>query len=334
MNFSTAWLTTNRTCNNNCTWCYAKNTLHSKQIMDFEKAKEAVEELKRRKVKRIVLIGGEPTIYKYFTDLIQFIRDRNILVTVATNGKQFKDLAFAKKVIDAGVSKIDFSIKAFSEEEYFKNTGNYGLEDMIIGYKNLMDLGFNPSLSYVIAENNPYNIDELIRFLENNNFTKICLQFIKPILSIDNSFEAPDLKQMGNLVEEIYNKMKNTKINYSIEISFPLCLIKEEILEKLMKEKRVFNCCHITKGSGINIDETFKILPCNHFAEFPFSEESIDFSDNKSLDALYNTDIVKIFRERVRSYPTIKCQKCNLWNQCGGGCFTYWLTADPNIYIK
>ena len=27
MNFTTAWLTTNRTCNNNCTWCYAQNAL-------------------------------------------------------------------------------------------------------------------------------------------------------------------------------------------------------------------------------------------------------------------------------------------------------------------
>lgn len=333
MFFSTAWLTTNRTCNNRCDWCYAKNTLNSCNIMDFEKAKIAVSELKRRNVKRIILIGGEPTIYPYFIELIQYIKESGIYVSVATNGRKFKDVSFAKQVLDAGIDHIDISLKAFTESEYKKNTGTYGLSEMICGYKNLKSLGFAPTISYVIVNDDHNSFNDLISFLLKENMSHVSLQFVKPVLKLDHIEHIMDLKSMGNFVEYIYSAMSRSNINYSIEISFPLCLIKKEILSSLIREDRIFNCCHVPRGSGINIDENFKIIPCNHFAEFPFSDEPIDFSNPKFLDSLYESSIVKSFRQKARCYPSVKCKSCDLWNICGGGCFTYWLTFDPNDYI-
>ncbi len=334
MNFSTAWLTTNRTCNNHCTWCYAKNTLGNSQIMDFENAKIAIKELKKRGVKRIILIGGEPTIYPNFIQIIRYIRSNNMLVSIATNGRMFKDMRFATEVLSAGITTIDISLKAFSEEEYKKNTNSYGLEEMLRGYSNLKQLGFKPSISYVLVNNREETIDNLINFLLEKDISQISLQFVKPILNLSGCELPMDLTEMSSLVEIIYNKMTNKKINYSIGIPFPLCLIDSNILTHLIRERRIFNCCHVPKGSGINIDENFKIIPCNHFAEFPFSDTPIDFSNEKALDNLYNTEIVQHFKNLSKCYPAKKCQTCNLWSQCGGGCFTYWLSLDPNDYIR
>ena len=124
------------------------------------------------------------------------------------------------------------------------------------------------------------------------------------------------------------------EISYSMEISFPLCLIYEEILKELIAQGKIFNCCHVPRGTGIIFDQDFKVLPCNHFAEYPFSEESIDFSDKLSIEKLWESEVVKKFRKKTQCYPTKKCQECNLWLQCGGGCFTRWLYVDPNDYIK
>lgn len=60
MDFSTAWLTTNRTCNNNCSWCYARNSLQSRTIMDLDNAQKLVDNLKKRNIKRIILIEVNP----------------------------------------------------------------------------------------------------------------------------------------------------------------------------------------------------------------------------------------------------------------------------------
>lgn len=334
MNFNTAWLTTNRTCNNRCNWCYAKNSLDSKTIMNLEQAKSLVDELKKRMVKRIILIGGEPTVYPYFTTLVKYIHNHDIRVSVATNGRKFSDLSFAQEVLNSGINGIDISLKAISEEEYFKNTGSYGLNEMISGYENLIKLGFSPSVSYVIVDDNHEKFDDLVSFIIKNKFTNFSFQFVKPVLKINQQEKLLDLRRMGNFVEYIYNSLNSTKINYTIEVSFPLCLIDKKILNMLIKENRIVNCCHVPRGTGINFDENFKIIPCNHFNEFPFSDSPIDLNKQNSIEKVMNSKSVNTFRYKARCYPTLKCQKCNLWEQCGGGCFTRWLTLDPNDYIK
>lgn len=334
MKLNSAWLTTNRTCNNRCEWCYAKNTLSNTQLMDFEKAKEAVDELAKRKVNRIMLIGGEPTIYPNFIELIQYIREKEIQVSLATNGRKFKDLNFAKKVIQAGITGIDISLKAISEEEYLKNTNSYGLNEMIEGYKNLKKIGFNPSVSYVIIEDSKERFEEVVKFISSQGIDRFAIQFVKPVVE-EKDDEILDLNKMGKFVEYIYEIMNSHKeISYSMEISFPLCLINRDILNELVEQGRIFNCCHVPRGTGIIFDQDFKVLPCNHFAEYPFCDDSIDFSDKLSIEKLWESETVKEFRKKAQCYPTEKCEECNLWVQCGGGCFTRWLYIDPNDYIK
>lgn len=67
-----AWLTTNRSCNNRCEWCYAQNAIGNE--MDIDDAKKCVDVLKELKVKHIVLIGGEPTIYSHLIELLKYIK--------------------------------------------------------------------------------------------------------------------------------------------------------------------------------------------------------------------------------------------------------------------
>lgn len=332
--FGTAWLTTNRNCNNNCSWCYAKNTLGTKAIMDLEQTKVAVDELKRRGVKKIVLIGGEPTIYPHFFELSKYIAESGIQVSVASNGRKFANMEFVTKTKEAGISGVDISIKAITEEEYHANTHAYGLKEMLEGYHNLKSAGVHVSTSYVIVDDYKKHFDDFVSFLEREQITSVFIQFVKPTLSLETTYEIMPLDKMGKFVTYVYERLSKTNIDYTLEISFPICLIDEDIWDKLLKENRISNCCHVPRGSGINIDESFRVLPCNHFAEFPFAETPIDFADQTALDKLYATTAVKEFRATARMYPAKKCQTCDKWNICGGGCFTRWLTEDPNTYIK
>ncbi|MBE5821367.1 MAG: radical SAM protein [Clostridiales bacterium] len=333
-NFGVAWLTTNRNCNNNCSWCYARNQLSSKCKMDIEMAKMAVDKLKMRGVRKIVLIGGEPTIYPNFIELVKYIHVKDIKVVVASNGRIFKNIEFAQKAKEAGIDSVDISIKATDKKTYIDNTCADGFQEMIDGYHNLKKVGIKVTASYVIVNDSTEEFDKLIYFLEKENFTSISLQFVKPCLSLEEKDSIMSVDKMGKFVTYIYNRMKQTNINYGIEVSFPICMIEEEIWDKLVIENRISNCCHVPKGIGINFDENFKIIPCNHFAEFPFSEIPVDFNKENSIEEIMESEVVKEFRNIARSYPTVKCQTCDKWNICGGGCFTRWLTEDPNVYIK
>ena len=331
----TAWLTTNRNCNNRCNWCYAKNTWDNKCMMDINDAKLAVDELQNNGIKRIVLIGGEPTIYPYFFELLSYIREKEIPVYIPTNGRIFHNMEMAEKISKIGIDGVDVSIKAVDKEEYLKSTNVDGFNQMIEGYHNLKKYGINVVASYVITSNDEKKFDKLVELLIKENVSRINIQFVKPVLGVKESDTDMAIDEMGKFVKYIYNRLKDLDIKYTIEVSFPICMIDKDVLENLIKEGLIVNCCQVPKGTGINFDENFKIIPCNHFADYPLSDTSINLENfHDEVDKVLESDLAEQIRKLSSSYPTKKCQTCNEWNICGGGCFTRWLTTDPNKYIS
>lgn len=332
-NVKSAWLTTNRSCNNNCEWCYAQNEKLRNSNMDFEKAKQTIDYLAKEGISKIVLIGGEPTIYNHFVDIIKYIRNKGICASVATNGRKFADLQFAKNTVEAGVSGINISLKATSEEDYVKYTKKTGLSEMLKGYQNLCSIGFKPVISYVIVNDNKEEFEKVINLIESNKIEDVIFQFVKPVIELKKSSEIMDIKKMGQFVNYIYKRLKDVEFNYVLEVSFPLCLIDKDILNNLINEKKILTCCHIQKGAGIIFDTDFKVLPCNHFAGFPFDNKAFDPNED-TISALWCSNNVKKFRQKAQCYPSKVCKSCEIWNICGGGCFTRWLYINPNDYIS
>lgn len=153
--------------------------------MSFDNAIQYVDKLSVMGVKRIILIGGEPTLYPKFIDLIKYISQKEIRVSLATNGRKLSDFYFARDVVNAGIGSINISLKGTSEEEYKKYTKSTGLNEAIIGYNNLQKLNFkNVSLSYVIVNNNKKKFNDIVHLIEKNNLKNIVFQFVKPVLSL------------------------------------------------------------------------------------------------------------------------------------------------------
>lgn len=332
-NISTAWLTTNYTCNCRCDWCYAQKMLAKHRNLDLQYAKHLVKYLHSKKIQTITLIGGEPTIYPHLIELIQYIKSFGMKVRIASNGKKFKDKSFTQQIVGLEVDGINISIKGVTEEEYISNTHQVGLRDMIEGYHNLVHLGFEPSISYVITTNQNIAFDEFVRLLLDEKLNNLVIQFEKPSLSTDNISKTMDIRDMANFTSYIFSVLEESGINYTLELSFPLCLIDKKILEKMLDKGRISTCCHVQKGNGIVFDVTGEVIPCNHFLGYPFEGKPLNPQNQNAIEDLLNTDIVKQFRNTVNKYPSDKCINCNLWQICGGGCFTRWFYIDPKEYI-
>lgn len=330
MKINQAWLTTNRTCNNKCDWCYAQNARISQ--MEYNKAIRCVDVLKDMGVKRIVLIGGEPTLYEYFNELIKYIKAKGISVAIATNGRLFASKNIAETISKMGVDSINISIKAPSEEKYIQRTHSTGLQETIQGYHNLVSEGLYPSLSYVICDGNTSEVDELVDLILENGLNRVQFQFIKPIVS-ESSPPIMSFDEMAMITEYIYNRLRPSPISYSFELSYPFCALNKEFLEKLINEKKISSCCHVQRGSGIIFDTDFSLLPCNHFANIPFIEDKFPLSYDGIKSVLYSKQ-ANDFRQKSRCYPSLKCENCVYWNSCGGGCFVRWFFTDPQNSIK
>lgn len=333
MSIKTGWLTVTRKCNNFCEWCYTQNKLNFEN-MNFRDAILCVDKLVTMGANRIVLIGGEPTLYPDFIELVKYISSKGVKTSLATNGRKLSDLTFAERVVKSGINSVNISLKGTSEEEYKKYTKSIGLDEAINGYNNLLNLGFkNVSLSYVIVDDSTKKFDDVIKLIDENNLKNIVFQFVKPVLELKSSDELLDIEKMGKFVTYIYEKMKETKTNYCLEISFPLCAVEDHILNKMIQENRITTCCHISKGSGVIFDTDFKILPCNHFAEFPYSEEKIGLKSTEEICNFLNSDVCNKLRKTAGSYPSKKCINCEKWEICGGGCFTRWFYQNPDEII-
>ena len=325
-----AWLTTNRSCNCKCTWCYANDYEDKSLTMNYEVAKKYIKMLPKIGVRKTILIGGEPTMYKDIVKIIKKITKENVNVAMASNGIKFADYNFAKKLVDAGLKSVNISLKGTSELEYFASTKVYGLNKAIDGYNNLKKLGINVSLSYVLCLDDTKKIDDLFELMNDNSLDNISFQFYKPSISSEDD-NGPSIDDLVFICSYVYQKFENSQINYSIEMSLPLCCLPNDLLTDLINHKRITTCCHVGKGKGIIFDTNFNILPCNHFLNIMLNNNEVT---PENIIEFWNSDICQQFRDKINTYPLEKCSNCDKWNICGGGCFLRWLSPMMRKYMS
>lgn len=323
-----AWFTTNRSCNCKCTWCYANDYKNKNLSMNYETAKQYIKILPKIGIRKVILIGGEPTIYKDIKKIIKAINKENINISMASNGIKFSDYKFAESLVNAGLKSANISLKGTSESEYLTNTKIYGLKKAINGYKNLKQLGINVSLSYVLCSNDNKKIDELYELMKENDLDNISFQLYKPSI---NSKDETNINDLVSMCEYVYNIFENSPFNYSLEMSLPLCLLPNKLLKNLIDKKRITTCCHIGKGSGIIFDTDFNILPCNHFLDISLNKEKVN---PNQIIKFWNSTTAQTFRNKINTFPLEQCQKCNKWQICGGGCFLRWLNPSLKKYMN
>ncbi|MEK6816931.1 MAG: radical SAM protein, partial [Nanoarchaeota archaeon] len=109
---------TNR-CNLRCKACFYAHNL-GKQDMTLEQYKNNVMEYKD-KIKKVILLGGEPTLHPGMEEMIEFNRKLGLKTTIYTNGAQIKRLEFfdlSNVEIRVGVYGSQSSEKPLSKVPY------------------------------------------------------------------------------------------------------------------------------------------------------------------------------------------------------------------------
>lgn len=98
---------TNLNCNIKCRNCYNINNTYSKS---FRQISEEIDlGLRKRNLKTITIIGGEPTLHPDLVGIIKYIKGKNLICQMLTNGVIFledKKDNLLDAVIEAGLDKI------------------------------------------------------------------------------------------------------------------------------------------------------------------------------------------------------------------------------------
>ena len=155
------------------------------------------------------------------------------------------------------------------------------------------------------------------------------IQFVKPSVTFESKPVMP-VQEMAKITEFIYEFWPDD-IQYEIEISFPICLIQNDVFKFLKDQHKIVVGCPIQFGSGISFDTKGRILPCNHFINLPYDNEPHLTTD--SIRKLLEGEAREKVKKVACSYPSMKCKDCENWNICGGGCFTRWFYEKPEEII-
>lgn len=332
-----SWLTINRACNLNCDGCYASPIrFRGTSNMSLETAQKNINFFKSLPLKRVILIGGEPTIHPDFLSIVRIIKESSLTPVVITNGIKFRNLLFLKQSLDAGIAGITISLKGSSDEQYKLLSGRAAFSDVMTAIHNIIDSGVDHNLSITIGDGLFPNFNKMIEAIVKSGVKWFSLDMERTII-VNNQAIFPgnsSPQEMADFFVSIYQQCEECGTDFVFKISLPFCLFPAGFIEKLKEKRRIVSGCHIYTGAGIIMDPAGKLLPCNHFCDNPLGELGKDFSDGcEYLQFRERPDITRFYKT-VSSYPDGRCRNCNYWPECGAGCRTNWLHWGANELLS
>ncbi|MDD2566141.1 MAG: radical SAM protein [Candidatus Gracilibacteria bacterium] len=110
------WVRIASVCNNNCIFCLDSNA-HDGTFSDEEEIKKNIKDgFKEGFNNRVIISGGEASINPKFSDYISYAKEVGYnRVQTITNGIMFASEDFCKKVFNAGLEEVTFSMHGHNE---------------------------------------------------------------------------------------------------------------------------------------------------------------------------------------------------------------------------
>ncbi len=340
MIFNTVWFPLLYECNNKCNWCYtpSNKTAHFTKRFNDKKEGEFIDLVYDLEIKKIILIGGEPSIYPSLDRVIKRIKDKKMGVSMVTNGRKLVDLDFSKSVYNSGLDSVTISVEGSNPEIHDYTTKVSGsFYETIQGIENAQKVGIPVSTETTMNKDNKNDLENIVEFLEEKDLSYRLFNICGPCISdLKDSNFTLTLKEGAKMFERVYKKAK--KKNIRLVTPVPVCFFEKEFYEDMKKNNAISHGCHILFGSNFVLEGNGDILPCVHFSNYPIFNvyENGKIISSTKFKEIYNDpkgDNIK-FRKILRKYPSTKCEEDGCWNPCTGGCSVFWLKDDPQKEIK
>ena len=332
-----AWFTTNRSCQNRCSFCYAQDTKFDKDLnMQPVLASKLIEICKAVGIKNILLLGGEPTLYPDIINLVSSIKKHAMNPVLITNGRRFSDIEFTKTIIKAGLTSINISAKATSRSKYLEITQSDGFDEMFQGYLNLRKFKVFPNIVLTLSKETLPNLKEMISEVVKWEPKRLLIEFGCPIIIDGKPVEKgiPDPHLIASCVDEACTILNETGLDFSFNYQIPLCLMKDITKKFLRDNDKLFYGCQLRSGTGVIFSTNGDIIPCSEFTKQVLFKYGTDYSNAEEFTKVWKSSTRRKLAEAFRYYPSETCVECNDWSTCGGGCPIRWLTYEPNTFIK
>lgn len=235
-----------QTCNNDCIFCYEglKERGIRKEADSLDEIKSKIEDAAQRYAS-VALLGAEPTLRSDLSEIIEFAKSLGFIVTLTTNGRQFKNERYVRRIIETGINNINISLSGGTADVHDAETRVVGsFQESVLGLKNILKYvgkDFWVNVNVILNRGNYFEIDKIVDLLSDlDEIGEVNFNNALPLSerTFDNKEVIMKMSELGrHLVDVLREKdfFDNPKFRFNLTEFLP-CSLSEDA------RKSVFSC--------------------------------------------------------------------------------------------
>jgi radical SAM protein with 4Fe4S-binding SPASM domain len=305
----------NRSCNLRCPYCYVPAQSSAQDELSPHEIRDVILQAKDLGAQRIIILGGEPTLYPHIVEMIRFTRSEDLEVEMFTNGSRIT-ADFATELFEQRV-RVVLKMNSFDEGVQDMLAGRTGsFKDIQQAFRNLKEAGYPSEEAFlavdtIICEQNVDEIVPMWTWLRDQNIEPY-FEIITPQANAkENAWLNVDPRRLHELFTEIAD-IDRKRYGRIWDPQPPL------VGNKCMRHK--FSCVVCSQGD---------VLPCVG-VNIPIG----NIRDRKLSDIIKDSEILEDLKDHTHTIkgPCRWCEKADSCYGCRGAAYQVtgdYLASDP-----
>ena len=335
-------------CNQRCSCCYAMaDIVQAKDTMSLEEAKKSIDFFEMIGIKTFTILGGEPLIYPYINEIVEYAISKNITSWIVTNGLMLSDSNLGNRLFEEGLlggCLSMFSLDKKTHESITNVKGSY--EKLITALENIKKYNWKFYPMFTIGSENINTIIEDVKKIASLGYKKIYINYGIPnvVEEYNTGFDASP-KALAEITEKLYDMQDKLGVTFIFNCEknkIPICFFDEEKFNKMRENHQIGTGCELVQGNTVVIEPGGDVLGCSHWVKNVLMNIYKDYSKLETYSEEEFWDIwlngyPSEVRKKYSLYPFEKCRTCKtrLSKDCFGGCKTWYvyntLKSECNI---
>lgn len=281
-------------CERDCAFCYRETSCKEARFMSLEDVEKVVSQAQTCGTVQIALGGGNPNQHPQFVEILQVIREHDIVPSYTTNGDGLTDEVLKATSQFCGAMAV--SVYPPYDEEHYENL-----------LRRIKDFGITVNLHAIIKN------DTLNMWMQWLQTPPLFFKYINAVIFLNYK---PVRGNAGLPDREFIHKFFETvnKCN-SVKIGFDSCSISG-IARWMDTPSYLIEPCEAARFSAF-VSEDMKMYPCSFMVEKGYCG---DLRKDTLLEIWRSNKFFNHFRNDDQP---AHCAGCSLYVKCKGGCRLY-----------
>lgn len=323
-------------CNLACRHCWIapkfeanKSEKLSWPYIQIELFKHIIDQALELGLTSVKLTGGEPLIHPEIEQVLDYIKLKDLTLTVETNGVACTP-ELAKKMKECKNAFVSVSLDGITTDTHEWVRQVPGCFDKALqGVKNLAAAGFKPQIIMSVMKHNKHQVAEIVKLAESLGAGSVKYNLVQPTARGEAMHEQgqtltiEELVELGDFVENVLAKQTKLRLIYSHPPAF-------RPLGKIFADN----------GGGCGICGIFSILGVLGNGKYALcgigeTVPELIFGDARTdrlKDVWENSTILNQIREGLPKRLEGLCGDCLMKNRCLGNCIAQNYYRAKNLW--